>query len=210
MAVDDPIADLKRRARRDRTPVKAWWRDHELADVPVATCRRIAAAVIDEVPLQGIAVLQQMKDDLRAQDLPLLAKIAAPDPRPVVKLISAMLARDDGRAELAIALGGWRDGPEPQRCAACLGLASLAPRGERAFAGFTALALSVCATVVWSHAPADQAAVGTLLGKLGGPRVEAFVRRYARLMSRACVRTATAALPAREELLELHRRATSI
>ena len=191
--------------------VRAWWRDHELDRVPMSTCRRIASTLVDDAPPLGIAVLQQLGDQLRVADLPLLARVAAPDPRPVVRLLVAMLARDDGRAELAHALGDWREGQA--RAVACHALASLAPQGETAFAGFTALALSVCATVVWSHAPADQAAVGALLGKLAGAaptRVDAFVRRYARLMSRPCARAATARLPAREELLALHRRATSI
>lgn len=211
MAVDDPVADLKRRSRRETRPVRAWWRDHELDSVPMPTCRKLVAAVIEEVPRQALAVLHQMRDQLRVTDLPLLARVAEPDPRPVVRLLANMLARDEGRAELAIALGRWRD--DPHRAAACLALATIAPRGEQAFAGFVELALSVCATCVWSHVEGDQRAVGVLLGKLAEAaptRVEAFVRRYARLMTRTCVRNAIAHLPARDELLALHRRATSI
>ena len=205
-SIDDPTADLKKRARRARgaelrTIARAWWREHELERVPVASCRRIA-------------VLQLVGEQLRVADLPVLARVVEPEPRPIVRLLVVMLARDDGRAELAHAIGGWRDAPaSAQRCAACLALASLGPRGEDAFAGFTTLALSVCATVVWSHVPDDQAAVGALLGKLAPAaplRVDGFVRRYARLMSRPCVRAAVAKLAARDELLALHRRATSI
>lgn len=211
-SIDDPIADLKKRARRDpRTArtVHAWWHDHELDRMPVASCRRIAATLVEDSPALGIAMLELLCDQLRVADLPLLARLT--ERRPIVRLLSSMLARDNGRAQLAHAIGDWREGP--QRDLACLALASIAHDGDAAFAGFTALALSVCATVVWSHQPADQAAVGALLKRLARaapPRVEAFVRRYARLMSRPCVRAATANLPARDELLALHRRATSI
>ena len=218
-SIDDPTADLKKRARRARgaelrTIARAWWREHELERVPVASCRRIAVSLIDDAPALAIAVLQLVGEQLRVADLPVLARVVEPEPRPIVRLLVVMLARDDGRAELAHAIGGWRDAPaSAQRCAACLALASLGPRGEDAFAGFTTLALSVCATVVWSHVPDDQAAVGALLGKLAPAaplRVDGFVRRYARLMSRPCVRAAVAKLAARDELLALHRRATSI
>lgn len=94
------------------------------------------------------------------------------------------------------------------RCAACAALAPFATRPE-----LTAIVLAVCVTVVWSHEPEDQAALGALLAKLAlaaPARVDAFVRRYAQLMSRACVRTAVAELPARTELLAHHRRATKI
>ena len=194
-AIDDPIADLKKRARRDPRvgqTVRGWWRDHDLERVPIASCRRIAATLLEDSPALGIAMLQLLGDQLRVADLPLLARVT--EPRPIVRLLSRMLARDDGRAELAHAIGDWREGP--RRDVACLALASLAPQGDAAFAGFTALALSVAATVVWSHAPDDQAAVGALLGKLApvaATRVDAFVRRYARLMSRPCVRRASPA-----------------
>ena len=211
---DDPVADLKQRARRDprvtRT-VRGWWRDHELDRVPISTCRRIASTVIDEAPQLGLAVLQQMSEQLRVADLPMIGRVAPGKPRATARLLAAMLARSEGRAELAHALGNWREAPT--RAIACTALASLAPQGETAFAGLTALVLGLCATVVWSHAPVDQVAVGALLGKLATAaptRVDAFVRRYARLMSRACVRLAIAALPARDELIALHRRATSI
>ncbi len=211
-AIDDPVADLKKRARKDPRlgkTVRAWWRDHDLDRVPMSSCRRIAATLVDDSPVLGIAVLQLLGDQLRVADLPMIARLA--EPRPIVKLLSVMLARDDGRAELAHAIADWREGP--QRACACHALASLAPQGDAAFAGFTALALGLCGTVVWSHVPADQAAVGALLGKLAHAaptRVDAFVRRYARLMSRPCVRAATGKLAARDELLALHRRATSI
>lgn len=217
--IDDPTADLKKRARRAHGPelkaiARAWWREHELDRVPIASCRRIAAGLVDDSPGLALAVLGLLGEQLRVADLPLLARVVAPDPRPVARLLALMLARDDGRAELAHAIAGWRDAPVgAQRAAACLALASLAPRGDAAFAGFTQLALSVCATIVWSHDAGDQAAVGSLLGKLGvaAPmQVEAFVRRYARLMSRTCARVAVAKLPGRDELLAHHRRATSI
>jgi hypothetical protein len=218
-AIDDPAADLRRRARRAqgaelKAIARAWWRDHELGRVPVGSCRRIAAGLIDDSPALAIAVLQQLGEQLRVADLPLLARVAATDPRAIARLLALMLARDDGRAELAHAIADWRDAPtSAQRCAACGALASLAPRGDAAFAGFTALALSLCATIVWSHADDDQAAVGALLGKLAAAapaHVDGFVRRYARLMSRPCARLAVAKLPARDELLAHHRRATSI
>ena len=166
-AIDDPVADLKKRTRRDPRvgrAVRIWWREHELDRVPMATCRRIASALIDDAPRLGVAVLQQLSEQLRVADLPMIARVAPIDARTTVRLLSAMLARMEGRAELAHALADWREAPT--RAVACHALASLAPHGETAFAGFTALALGVCATVVWSHAPVDQAAVGALLGKL--------------------------------------------
>jgi hypothetical protein len=68
---------------------------------------------------------------------------------------------------------------------------------------------------VWSHERYDQTAVGQLLRELSRSepsRVEMFVRRYARLMSRECVRAAVSTLTVaqRTALLAHHKRATTL
>jgi 3-methyladenine DNA glycosylase AlkD len=68
---------------------------------------------------------------------------------------------------------------------------------------------------VWSPESLDQTAVGWLLRDLSRAeptRVEAFVRRQARFMSRECVRQAIDKLPAarQQELLAHWKHATSL
>jgi 3-methyladenine DNA glycosylase AlkD len=101
-----------------------------------------------------------------------------------------------------------------QRRAGCVAFTLLAPQGDAALPGLTELVLTICAHDVWSHEQFDQTAVGWLLRELGRAepvRVGTFIRRHARLMSRACVRTATARLPVaqRKELMAEYRRATT-
>jgi 3-methyladenine DNA glycosylase AlkD len=57
----------------------------------------------------------------------------------------------------------------------------------------------VCSTVLWSAERVDQTAVGWLLRELSRAeptRVEAFVRRHARFMSRECIHQAVENLTA--------------
>lgn len=132
------------------------------------------------------------------------------------EVLGAILVRTKRRAELARDLAAWRDAETVwQRRAACLALAELAAGGDAVLPGLCALALGVCAVVVWSPERLDQTAVATLLRELSRAepaRVEAWFRRWARLMSREGARAAVARLPAarKQELLAYHRRATTL
>ena len=235
MVTRDPIADVRRRLGRAPRPpaklraiIRAWWSDHGFADLPASVGKRVALALLErravEDQLTGIIVLQlSLSDQLRASDLPSFARLFAKphlDDAMVVDLfatnvLGTLLAREIGRAEVIRGLAQWRNASTRwQRRAACLALATLAPRGD-AVAGLTDSILLVCAAVVWSHEAEDQSAVGVLLRELSRAEpvcAEAFFRRYARFMSRACARMAVAKLPGprRKELLAHHRRATTI
>jgi hypothetical protein len=163
-------------------------------------------------------------DQLRGDDLPAFARLFAGGhlagqsivDRFGAKVLGALVERAPGRAEIARAIAQWRlAGTAWQRRAACLAFTGLAPHGDRALPGLGELVLSVCGTMVWSHERLDQTAVGWVLRELSRAeplRVEAFVRRHARLMSRECARCAVARLPAdrRADLLAHHRRATTL
>jgi len=225
--VRDPLAVLRRRlGRRTRVEaiVRAWWAEQGLAELPGAAGKRIALALLEQrarsAKLAGIYVLEELLgDQLRASDLVLFARLElgdrALDDAFATKVLGQMLARDAGRAEVLSALVTWRDGATTtQRRAACLALATLAARGD-AVPGVTDAVLLVCATVVWSVHRDDQSAVALVLRELSRAEpvcVEAFFRRYARFMSRACARTAVAKLSPslRTELLAHHRRATTL
>jgi 3-methyladenine DNA glycosylase AlkD len=71
----------------------------------------------------------------------------------------------------------------------------------------------MCSAIVWSPDRIDQTAVGWLVRELSRAeptRVEAFVRRHARLMSRECARLAVEKLANKQELLAAWKRATSL
>ena len=235
VAIRDPIADVRRRLGRAPRPaaklrsiIRAWWSDHGFADLPASVGKRVAFALLERRgacdQLTGIIVLQQpLGEQLRASDLPGFARLFAKphlDDAMVVDMfatnvLGTLLARETGRGDVIRGLAQWRNASTRwQRRAACLALATLAPRGD-AVDGLTDAILLVCATVVWSPEAEDQSAVGMLLRELS--RAEpvctvAFFRRYARLMSRSCARTVVTKLPAplRSELLAHHRRATTI
>jgi hypothetical protein len=229
----DPVADLRRRLRRRRvTPsalracVQAWWRDHGLAEHPAPVGKRVALALLERAGTQraGVVVLHELlADHLRAADLAgfeaLFASGALVGTAAVdwfgVKVIGTMLLRVRGRGDVARALVAWRNaGTSWQRRAACVGFTALAPQGDAALPELTQLIFTLCGAVVWSVDRADQTAVGWLLRELSRAeptRVEAFIRRNARLMSRECVRQATDKLPARApELLAHWKRATTL
>lgn len=234
-AMLDPVADLHRRLRRrsGRTIVRSivlrWWRDHGLGEHPAAVGKRIALALIERKPLEdklaGILVLEELlADHLRAADIPAFAELFARnrlgDASVVdafgVKVLGTLLRRVRGRGDVARALAAWRSAESPaQRRAACVAFVALAPQGDAAFPGLTQLIFSVCGAVVWSLERSDQTAVGWLLRELSRAeptRVEAFVRRHARFMSRECVRHAVDKLPTarQQDLLAHWKRATSL
>lgn len=215
----DPVADLRRRLARLRGSsiatlracVRTWWTDHDFDLCPATVGKRIAAFLIEqrrsEDKLAGIAILESL--ELRTSDLPGLARLFEDGhlaEATVVdwfarKVLAAMLARTP---EATSALARWRDAETAwQRRAACLAFAD----------ADIEIALAICATLVWSHEAPDQTAVGAVLraiSRRAPVRVVAFVRRHARLMSRACVRAAVARLPQRAELLAHHKRATTL
>jgi 3-methyladenine DNA glycosylase AlkD len=97
-----------------------------------------------------------------------------------------------------------------QRRAACVAFTAVAPQGD---AVIVQLIFTLCSTVVWSPESIDQTAVGWLMRELSRAeptRVEAFVRRHARFMSRECVRQAVEKLPVarQHDLLAHWKRAT--
>ena len=235
MVARDPIVDLRRRLGREprtqakvRSIVRAWWSDHGFAEHPASVGKRVALALLEcralEDKLAAIIVLTELLgDQLRTSDLPGFARLFAAghleDPVVIdlfaVKVLGTLLDREAGRAEAIRALTAWRTAETcGQRRAACVAFTRLAPRGDQV-PGLTEAILVVCATVVWSHERLDQTAVGWVLRELSRAQrvsVEAFVRRYARLMSKECARQAVGTLPAasRTELMIHHRRATTI
>jgi len=209
--------------------VRAWWTDHGLSEHPATVGKRVALALIEqpmiEDKLAGILVLQDLLGtQLRASDLPAFARLFASGHLAewnvvewfVMKVLVTLLDRPSGRREVARGLAQWRTTSTTwQRRAACLAFIKLAPLGEAALPGLTEHILTICGTVVWSHEPHDQTAVGCVLRELARAepaKVEAFFRRHALLMSKECARHAVAKFPAplRAELLAHHKRATSL
>ena len=233
--VRDPIADLRRRLGRRSRPharvraiVRAWWSEQGFDEHPAAVGKRVALALLERPTAQdklaGILVLHDLLgDQLRAADLTAFARLYAAghladtvvNDAFATRVIGRLLSREVGRGEVLRGLGAWREASAcDQRRAACIALATLAPLGD-SLSGVTDTILLVCSTVVWSIEDDDQTAVGAVLRELSRAEpvcVEAFFRRYARLMSRACARTAVAKLssPVRTELLAHHRRATTL
>ncbi len=230
----DPVLDLSRRlARRQSTPLRAsvlrWWSEQRLGDDPVTVTKRIALALLEhshaDTKLAGIVVLHELlADHLRASDLAafeaLFASGALADGDVVdwfaVKVLGTMLLGVRGRGDIARSLASWRNSETMwQRRAACVAFTALAPQGDAALPQLAQLIFTVCSTVVWSIDRVDQTAVGWLLRELSRAeptRVEAFVRRHARFMSRECVRQAIEKLPAarQNDLVAHWRRATAL
>lgn len=234
----DPVADLHRRlvrraARRTgrgtRSLVVRWWSEHGLAEHPAAVGKRIALALLEQKAtddkLAGILLLGELlADHLRAADLPAFAQLLASgsmnDGDIVdafgVKVLGTLLRRVRGRGDVSRALAQWRTASSPsQRRAACVALTVLAPQGDGALPGLAQLIFGLCSTVVWSPERSDQTAVGWLLRELSRAeptRVEAFVRRHARFMSRECARHAVDRLPPtrQQDLLAHWKRSTTL
>jgi len=209
--------------------VRRWWADHGLADHPAAVGKRIGIALLEQKAtddkLAGILVLDEiLADHLRASDLPAFAQLFE-DGRLAegsvvdgfsVKVLGTLLHRVRGRNDVSRALALWRGAESRwQRRAVCVAFTTIAPQGDQALAGFTQLAFTVCSAIVWSIDRIDQTAVGWLLRELSRAeptRVEAFVRRHARFMSREAMRQAIEKLPAsrQAELLAHWKRATTL
>jgi hypothetical protein len=233
----DPLADLLRRSTRLRGAprgafaacVRAWWREHELATHPTVVGKRIALLLLEqprtEPKLAAIALLtQQLGDHLCESDLAAFERLFVDGhlAEPVVvdgfslQVLGMLLAREPERTEVARVIAGWREAETDwQRRAACLAFSALAARSTEVVPQELDRAFALCAAVVWSPGDVDQTAVGAALRELGRvvpERVEAFVRRHARLMSKECARASVARLPAdvRAELLAHHKRATSL
>lgn len=234
----DPVADLRRRlVRLGRGPlplakiracVRLWWRDHELDEHPASVGKRIAMVLIEQRSaahkLAGILVLELLEDQLRAGDVPAFARLFGDDhlaafdvvDRFATCVLGALLERESGQVDVARALASWRSADTGwQRRAACVAFTRIAASSDSAVPGLASMILGVCATVVWSVERCDQTAVGWVLRELARvepDRVEAFVVRHARLMSRECARLAITTLPAarRSELLAHHTRATTL
>jgi hypothetical protein len=230
----DPVAELRPRIRGRqgaalRRVVLRWWADQELAEHPAAVGKRVALALLEQRSVAeksaGILVLEELlADHLRTGDLPAFAALfehaRLTDGRVVdgfgMRVLGTLLRRVRGRAEAARALSQWRLADTCwQRRAACVAFTALAPQGDTALPGFTQLVFTVCSSVVWSPDRVDQTAVGWLLCELsrGEPtRVEAFIRRHARFMSRECVRHAVGKLPVTRQqgLLAHWKRATTL
>jgi len=211
---------------RVKTCVCAWWIEHGLDIHPATVGKRVAIALIEqpmvEEKLAGILVLQELLgSQLRATDLPAFARLFAAGHLAewnvvdwfITKVLVPLLDRTQGRRDTVRAIAQWRTAETIwQRRAACLAFVKLAPQGD---ASVTEAMLSICGDVVWSIERHDQTAVGCALRELSRAepgRVEVFVRRHARLMSKEGVRHAVAKLPSakRTELLAHHKRATSL
>jgi hypothetical protein len=133
-----------------------------------------------------------------------------------MQVLQPLLHYSHQRLEVVDVFASWRDADTvAQRRAALVALCALAAQGDTALPGLVRRVLAVCSTVVWSIEPGDQTAVGLLLHQLShaeAARVDAFVRRHARFMSRACVRLSIERLPAarQQDLLAHWKRATTL
>jgi hypothetical protein len=235
----DPIADLRRRlagrpgvrraTRSLRSTVERWWAEQGLAEHPASVGKRIGLALLEQTGADdkqaGVLVLAELLgDELRVADVAAFASLFEAgwlvDGTLVdafaVKVLGTLLRRVRSRGEVTRALAQWRHAESPwQRRAVCVAFTSLAPQGDEAVAGFTQLAFTVCSTIVWSPDRIDQTGVGWLLRELSRAeptRVEAFVRRHARFMSREAMRHSIEKLPAarQADLLAHWKRATTI
>lgn len=226
----DPVADLKRRLARSpddlKRCVRRWWREHRFGEHPAAVGKRVAAALLEQkstaAKLAGVAVLQDLlADHLRATDLATFVRLFE-DERLAdeivvdafgVRVLGTMLQHVRGRSDIARALVQWRNATNIwQRRAACLAFSTVARHGDPAL---TQMMFALCSAVVWSVERGDQSAIATLLRELSRAepsRVEAFVRRHARFMSRDCVRGSIDRLPAgtQQDLLAHWKRATRL
>jgi 3-methyladenine DNA glycosylase AlkD len=226
----DPVADLRGRLarvpmRRLRPCVRAWWIDHGLGDHPATVGKRVALALIEQPvladKLAGIVVLHMLGPQLRGADLAAFAQLFAHGHLAgqgvvdafTVKVLATLLDRTPGRREVVRTLSQWRGAETTwQRRAACLAFIKLAPTADATVADQI---LAIAGTVVWSPERSDQTAVGWVLRELSlsePMRVEAFVRRHARLMSKECARQAVAKFSSamRRDLLAHHKRATTL
>ncbi len=211
------------RRARIREHLDAWWLHHGFDKHPATVGKRIALALIARPQLEskiaGIAVLARLGDQLRAADLASFAALLAAgqldQPNLIdwfaTKIVAPLLDQPANRAVLARWLVEWagQGSPAHRRCACH----ALVPHAHDR--GLAPLILLVCGTAVWSLEPTDQAIVGLLLKQLAHVeprRVEAFVRRVAHLMNKACIRTATErfGVALRTELLVHWKRATRI
>lgn len=234
----DPVADLRRRlARVGRVPlplpkiracVRLWWRDHELDDHTATVGKRIATVLIEQRSpthkLAGILVLEKLGDHLRAADVSAFARLFGGDhlaafdivDRFATCVLGTLLEHEPAQVDVARALASWRSAETGwQRRAACVAFTRIAANADSGVPGLASMILGLCATVVWSVERRDQTAVGWVLRELARAepaRVEAFVVRHARFMSRECARLAITTLPAdrRTELLAHHTRATTL
>jgi 3-methyladenine DNA glycosylase AlkD len=227
----DPVADLGRRlARRRGTSLRAcvlrWWTDHGLAEHPATVGKRIALALFEhpraDARQAAILLLHELlADSLRPSDLPAFEALfvhgALAEGSVVdsfgVKVLGTMLHRVHGRSDVARGIAAWRSANTMwQRRAACVAFTAVAAQGEPVL---VQQIFTLCSTVVWSPESVDQTAVGWLLRELSRAeptRVEAFVRRHARFMSRECVRQAVEKLPAarQHDVLAHWTRATTL
>jgi hypothetical protein len=225
----DPVADLHRRlARRPgKETVHGWWADHGLGAHPAAVGKRVALALIeqrgDDDKLAGIFVLHELLGDhLRAADLQSFERLFSDGHLEEgaivdafgVRVLGTLLHRVRGRADVARALAAWRNADTAwQRRAACAAMTALAAQGDEALDGLAQLIFQMCSAIVWSPDRIDQTAVGWLLRELsrGEPtRVDGFVRRHARFMSRECIRLAVEKLVRKPDLLKHWNRATTL
>ena len=199
------------------------------ARIPPTVGKRIALALIEQHgsadKLAGIFVLHELLGDhLRATDLaalraavrmPAISRTARSSMRSACKVLGTLLQRVRGRAEVARALATWRNADTPwQRRAACAAFTALAPHGDAALPGLAQLIFRCvprsCGRPIGPIRPRSAGCLREL--SRGEPtRVEAFVRRHARFMSRECARLAVEKLPRARRICSLHwKRATSL
>lgn len=212
-----------------RRCVLRWWDDHGLGAHPASVGKRIAVALLEQpsVPskLAGIVLFHELlADHLRTSDLLAFQRLfTARRLREVsivdafaVKVLGTMLHRVRGRAEVARGLASWRAADSVwQRRAACVAFTALAPQGDTSLPNLAQLVFGLCSSILWSTDRLDQTAVAWLLRELSRAeptRVEAFVRRHARFMSRECARQAIERLPAsrQQNVLAHWKRATTL
>lgn len=215
---------------RVREQLEPWWSEHGFDRTGAAVGKRIALALIERrriaAKIAGLTILESLiGEPARATDLPAFAAMLAADQlseplidwfaakviAPMIPPPSATAPAAAARAAIARTLVDWAGAPaEAQRRCACQ---AVVPHAHDP--AYAPLIVLVCATAVWSHVAGDQQRVGALLKQVAHVdprRVEAFVRRSGHLMSKPCVRVATAhfGVELRTELLAHWRRATQI
>jgi len=197
-----------------RESLITWYLEDQIGRRPVAEQTELALALLRqplaEDKLAGILMMREVLFPAGAlrwrHDLGRLAALfdegAVADWNTCDWLCVKVLALLVGHEGVACArvVAGWKTAPGLwRRRASVVTFATLAPRGDDNFAGFTDLLLDSCAELVRDPARFAQTGVGWAQRELSRPepdRVADFVARHSAELSAEARRSATAKLPA--------------
>lgn len=196
-----------------RRAIHAWWAEDGPDALSLSEKKSLALSLFDgaycEDKLAGTLVLQEiLLAELDAADVSRIGKLF--DAGLIadwntcdwfcVKVLGSLVARHLPQREMADSLAGWRTSEVLwKRRASNVAFVNLAKRGDRNFAGFSALMFETCAVTVRSPERFAQTGVGWLLRELAAADrdgVLAFTHENLRLMSREGVRYVIERMPA--------------